>query len=244
MRARRRYHRILGGALALPWLWLCLTGLILNHSAELRLDQKTLRSSWLTSFYLELPAPGEGFSYQAGSRTVSQWGDHLFLDQQMLPYSGELVGSIPLGPSLLIATSEHLYLLDAQSQLLDSVGEAALPAFPLQGLSTEPIPTLFAEGEAYQVTADLLDFPVSNDPPSNFPQSIPLADSLSSELQATLIAQAEVSYYRVWLDLHKFSFLGSFGKWVLTFSTVGLIILAITGVMLFRKRKVPHPVSS
>ncbi|MBK1835341.1 PepSY domain-containing protein [Roseibacillus ishigakijimensis] len=242
MRKRRRYHRWLGGALALPFFWLCLTGLVLNHTTELKLDQRFLRSPLLTGFYLDIPPLSSGRTLAVGSRHISQWGDTLFLDEAILPLDGTLVGAVPLGPHLLLATRENLYLLDANGQLIDSLGEASLPETPLLALQSHPRPLLQTATGLYQFDADLLDFPPANEksplPPAPWQKFTALPDSdLPHRLQASLAAQTPVSYYRVLLDLHNFSFLGGGGKFLLTLSTLALLALAASGLGLFRPRK-------
>ncbi|MFC0017000.1 PepSY domain-containing protein [Roseibacillus persicicus] len=241
----RQYHRWLGLALALPLLWLCVTGVILNHSAELRLDQRTLSSPFLNRLYLDLPKRDEGKTLAVGKRQVTQWGDDLFLDEGLLPLSGELIGAISLGPNLLLGTRDHLYLLGPNGELIDSLGEASLPEHPLKALIANPEAVLVTEEGSYALDGDLLDFPAAETPGDAEPKFLSLADSeqdvLAKELELTLIAQSPVSFYRVLLDLHKFAFLGGLGKWVLTLSTLGLIVLLATGLKLLKQRKRATP---
>ena len=236
MRARRRYHRILGIVLAFPLLWLCLTGIVLNHSAELNLDRRYLKSSFLTSFYLEAPS-AEGKTASVGSRTISQWGDHLFLDAALLPFSGELVGAVALGPNLLIATNEHLYLLGPQGDLIDSLDEASLPGLPIEALQAKPLRLLKTREGVFEFDEELLEFRPRDSADLATVALSALTQERRGDLQKTLAAETPVSYNRVLLDLHKFAFLGSFGKWVLTLSTVALLVLVFTGLALSRKKR-------
>lgn len=236
MRARRRHHRILGIILALPLLWLCATGLLLNHGPELNLDQRHLQSRFFTSFYLEEPsAPGR--RCEVGSRRISQWGEHLFLDAALLPFSGTLVGASALGPNLLIATTDHLYLLGPQGDIIDSLGEASLPGIPLQALQTSPLRIIKTAEGAFLFDDELLNFSPSD--ATDFPlNQLPvLTEESRRELWLTLASETPISYSRLLLDLHKFAFLGGFGKWVLTISTLGLVALTFTGLMLSRKKR-------
>ncbi|MGJ8723771.1 MAG: PepSY domain-containing protein [Roseibacillus sp.] len=236
MRARRRYHRLLGLILALPLLWLCLTGVILNHSAELRLDQRYLSSPFLTSFYLEPPSE-PGFRCEVGSRRISGWGGSLFLDAGLLPFSGKLVGASELGPDLLVATREHLYLLGPQGELIDSLDEASLPGIPIEAIQTEPSRTLKTAQGVFRFDEDLLEFSPQSSGVVIGARLVPLSKEDRNDLQRTLASETPISFSRVLLDLHKFAFLGGFGKWVLTLSTVGLIVVSLTGLALSRKKR-------
>ena len=241
MRTKRRFHRILGLVLALPLLWLCITGIVLNHGAELKLDQRHLTSSFFTSFYLETPS-GKGLQCQVGSRQVSGWGEHLFLDAALLPFSGELVGAAALGPNLLIATPAHLYLLGPQGDIIDSLDEASLPGVPIEAIQTEPSRVLKTAQGLFQFDVELLNFSPSNSDQFAGVALVPLTKETRGELQRTLASETPISYSRVLLDLHKFSFFGGLGKWVLTISTLGLVALTCTGLALSRKKRTkPSP---
>ena len=88
----RLWHRRIGISVSLLLIWLAVTGLFLNHGADLSLDKKTLSAEWVKRFYdVELP---EFYSFNVGEGWVSLAEDSrlyfqsAFIDFCELPLHG------------------------------------------------------------------------------------------------------------------------------------------------------------
>ena len=155
----RRWHRYLGAVLALPLLWLCVTGLLLQHQERLGLGERRVNSAWLLERYKQIPA-GEPRVAAAGRFTVANWGGLLFLDDVPVEESGHLVGAVAKPAELVVATESELLVYDAQGEFLDRLDEASLPGIPVKrlGLDAAGRVLLAVEGGATYATEDFLAF--------------------------------------------------------------------------------------
>ena len=84
-RRRRRvrsWHRILGLILAFPLLVVSLTGVLLNHTVGLQLDERTVDWPILMKRY-QMGLTGKPTSFVVNSQlTVTQWGTQCFFNEQ------------------------------------------------------------------------------------------------------------------------------------------------------------------
>jgi hypothetical protein len=81
------WHRRLGLAVSVIVLLLSVTGLLLNHTDALKLDQTSLRADWLLRWYGYPPVAAPD-SFRAGERWVSTAGGKLYLDQTPVAEAG------------------------------------------------------------------------------------------------------------------------------------------------------------
>ncbi|MGD2138685.1 MAG: hypothetical protein PVF08_10545, partial [Gammaproteobacteria bacterium] len=69
------WHRYFGLVTALFVVILSITGLALNHTGELQLDARHVRSDTLLDWY-GIHVPDTLVSYRAGASAISQLGNH------------------------------------------------------------------------------------------------------------------------------------------------------------------------
>lgn len=235
----RRWHRYLGAVVALPLLWLCVTGLLLQHSERLGLNERLVSSAWLLERYGQVPE-GAPVVVQAGRFTVAGWGDALFLDGKLLEENGTLVGAVAKPAELVIATRDQLFVYDSQGEYLDRLGEASLPGLPVQsvGLLDAGLHVKI-DGESFLISDDLLDYePAALDAGEEIAWS-DLEDGRETAQAALREGLAEGSGFtwsRVMTDLHSGSLFGWLGRFLVDLTGIAVIVVTLFGIRLLFRR--------
>jgi hypothetical protein len=233
----RRWHRWLGVVFAIPLLWLTVSGLVLRHADRLGLHESRVRSAWLLRQYGMIPE-GLARSTMAGSRSVGEWDEILFLDGIVLEESGILVGAVAMGTNTVVATEDLVLVYDPDGALVDQLGEESLPAVPLEavGRGVDGALVLRSGGKRWRIAEDFLSHEEAG--PGLIPWSVvaALPEDAHASLENSLASQAGISSYRIWLDLHSGNLFGAVGRWAVDLSGLAIIALTLMGFRLvFRK---------
>ncbi len=233
------WHRYLGLLVASLALLLSVTGIFLNHSVDLNLDKRYVHWNWLLDWY-NLPAPKIESSFVLDAQTrVSQIQGQLYLNQQhVLQTDALLQGAVLQEESLLLLLSGQLYLFTAEGELIEKISEQqGLPA-EAKRLGLLPNNELILETNQghYQADADLLGWLPTNTTvvrwsstkfaPESFEQA------LSQQARYRLL-----HWERVLLDLHNGHIFGKIGVYLVDLAGVLLMILAISGFMMWSGRR-------
>ncbi len=232
----RRWHRYLGLLAAIPLLWFALSGVLLNHAQILGLNERMVTSPWILRYYNQLPE-GSPHTLRVGDRHVTEWGGELFLDETALPLGGELLGAVSYQGQLVIATPERLGVFDGSAEMLLELDELSLPATPLQGVE------LF-EGQLHLAAADQFyllseDFFSAEKSARSFVKT-PTKELPPREKEALTRAvrsRRGMPLSRVILDAHSGRLFGWPGWLLSDLAALGLVILTLLGLRLYRKRR-------
>ncbi len=236
----RAWHRWLGLFVTVPLLWLAISGVALNHSDALGLDQHRVTATWVLRHYHQLPE-GEPVGMRVGERLVAQWDGMILLDGERLDMQGELVGAVPVGHQLVIASDERLLVIGAADEVVLEHDEISLPPLPIAGLATDQDGVLLVKTPQswWRFGRDLLQFEKVNGTPksvSNLPLG-PLPEDEKKQLLSRLKDMGFMPLSRVLLDAHSGKLFGSFGRLLNDFAALGIVVLTILGLRLFPKRR-------
>ncbi|WP_372749645.1 PepSY domain-containing protein [Litorivivens sp.] len=228
-----RWHRRLGVAVALVVVMLVVTGIVLNHSAELRLDEKPVRQDVLLKRYgVELPAIT---SFEAGDQRLSLVGENrLFLNLKEIAYCElPLTAGMAYQGGLLALCRDQLLLLTREGEVVERLGSAyGLPSdIERVGIVTGQHEQLWFDTSEGLVLADLnsLAFSVGQAPPdTRWVTESPVPDALRVALNERYLGN-DVHWERLLLDLHSGRLFGQWGVVVVDVSAVILLLLALSG---------------
>lgn len=235
----RAAHRWLGVALLLPLTIACLTGLILNHTVDLDLSNRHLTTDWIQKRYgMSLGGAPKAFGFD-GKAYAAAWDGQVFFRKKIVDDSSPLVGAIPLrdGTAVVTASSVHYFGLDGE--LIETLGSLTLPATPIARAGRTPDLTLVLQTGSGNFTGDanLLDF-TGTAAEQEIAWSIEVTP-LESDLQVWKKAYSGdgIPLDRFILDLHSGRFFGTIGKWVYDLTVIGVLILSVTGFILFLRTR-------
>jgi hypothetical protein len=235
-----RLHRWLGLASIAFVLVLSVTGLALNHAAELRLERRYVQAPWLLSWYgIEAPAPTA--SFVVGDHTVVMLGDRLYFDVRELGSAGlEPVGAVAAGGRIAVATPVEILLLEPSGELIervDLVGELPTDIERLGALGADLL--IDSGGAQYRADPDLLRIEAwagfaGTEPQWSIPSPVPVE---RLEALARAYRGSGLSIERVLLDLHSGRLWSRGGPLIVDIVAIALIALSGLGVLLWLRRR-------
>lgn len=230
-RRLRMWHRWAGLLVAIFALELSVTGVLLNHTDDLKLDQQPVQSSGLLSWY-GIRAPEQIPAYTVGDHWVSQWGQQLYLDDQALPNppEGELLGAVPVQGLIALAWSERVWLLTNAGQLAMSWDAASDMRRPVQAIASDGERLWLRAGDRL-LRSDTALLNWLDDDTAGVPwvSATALPAHLRQAIERHYLGRS-LSWERVVLDLHSGHLFGRMGPWLVDAAGVLLALLALSGL--------------
>lgn len=234
------WHRYVGLAAALLVAVLALTGIVLNHTEGLRLDERFVRAAWILDWY-GIRAPEASTSYITPRARVTLLGRQLYIDDRAL--IGEydrLIGAAGLADQVIAAVDDRLLLTSPQGDLLAELTD--LDGLPpgISALGTDGGGGLVIATAAGHFRPDA-DFTHWERLPATQADIVwARPDTLPSERRLALerIYRSRIlPWERVLLDVHSGRFFGVFGVWIMDGAALLMLFLAGSGVLIWLKRK-------
>lgn len=232
------WHRYLGLAAAVFVIVIAITGLLLNHTDELALDQRKVSSDTVLNLY-GIPQQLPATSYAAGSHLLTQINDQLYLDHTpIVGQPGKLRGAIATQGMLAAAVGDALLLLTPDGQLIErQTAGRGLPCVPeALGSSPDEQAVLRCQDGAHYHSADLLDWQTGDVTDATWSQPTTPSAELMNQTQRQA-RHSTLDLERALLDLHSGRLFGQVGVIVYDIAAILMILLALTGVWHWARRK-------
>ncbi|MDT8309912.1 MAG: PepSY-associated TM helix domain-containing protein [Methylophaga sp.] len=236
-RKMRSLHRTMGAAVAVFLLVFALTGIILNHSAQFKLDQHYVNADWLMVHYGIGKAKAD-ISFLVDNKTISQFDTQLFIDARPVTHlDNPLVGAIVLEHLLVLATEKTLILLTPEGEFVERMGEEAGVPVPIQNIGTFKGEPVIQTLSGVWSSNSMLDIwkPISL---QNISWSQPgqLPEDVAEELK-TFFYDKGITIEQLIIDIHNGRILGSLGVWLTDFLSIIFLMLSLTGLWIWIKRR-------
>ena len=236
LRSLYLWHRYLGLSIAFVVLILAATGLALNHTAQLGLDEHHVAASWLLRWYGIKPDPIRAF------RTRHHWlaeaGGTLYLDgEPATEVAGPLRGAAESSPFLAVVVGEDLLLLDPEGEVVERLRPGQGLPEPVLGIArTEAGVVVRGATHSWHPDAEWVRWQtyVGAPPAWSVPQDPPAA--LARRITRHDTAR-RLTWERVLLDLHTGRILGIHGPWIMDLAALGLLALALSGFWVWLQRR-------
>ena len=233
-------HRVIGAAAAIFVIFMVLTGLAINHSNGMGLDQRQLSTPFLFSWYgLEEPAQVDSFA--VNNDWLSFAGSQLYLNDKAILTVSDGIGAVASGEMLVVAAREELLLLDLEGNLIERLPWAPDGAGSIEsiGLLEESTVMVRTRDHLWLADADLVSWKIFEDstkiPDWSFGESAP------GLLRRTITQNYRgegLSVEKLLLDFHSGRMFGPIG--VIVYDLIALTVgfLAVSGLILwFRGRR-------
>lgn len=225
-------HRRLGIAAALFIMVLAVSGLLLNHTDTLKLDQRQVDSNLLLQWY-GIEIPDQTSHYDSGSNRVSQLGEQLYFNgQPLLSNQQPLIGITRNEQLTVVALSNGLLLLSHEGKLLERLDTLphGMNKIDAIGRDADGNVALRQGGQIVVTDEELLNWQVA-DPQQQIEWSQPiLVDTAYNKSLLSSYRQQTLDYERVLLDLHSGRLFGQWGPYVMDAAAVAMVLLALTGL--------------
>lgn len=232
------WHRYMGITAAIFAVLLSITGIALNHTEELRLDESFIEANWLLNWYgIEEPQKNSGF--QTSGHWITLVGDRLYVDGAALEgHFSDLAGAVTLDDLLIVIADGDALLLTGDGELVERLGrQSGVPAGITEiGRSHDAQLVARASHGFYTADDGLLRWhhiEIGNDQVS-WSRSEPVPAEQLAVLKQHYRGNI-IPLERVLLDLHSGRIFGKAGPWVMDAAAVLLIALALTGTFIWIK---------
>ena len=231
----RRLHRSLGAAAAVFILFMVLSGMVINHSNGLGLDQRHVSQPYLLSWY-GLDAPDQIHSFAAGGNWISFAGSQLFLDDSHISSVSNGAGAVFSNNMLIAASSDELLLLDTSGQLIERQPWGPPEAGPIESIGLLPDGTVVVKStdRIWLADAELLSWQVVKETISNPTWSV--SGPTPPHLIQTITQQYRgegLSIERLLLDFHSGHIFGPIGVFIYDLLALAVGFLSISGLILW-----------
>lgn len=229
----RLVHRYGGVSAAVLIIVICATGLLLNHSSELRLADRRVQSAWLLDWYgIRTPAIS---SYAASDQFVSHAGQRLYLDA--VPVDGQfsqLIGATKIDGLVLIGTDSGIVVLLPDGTLVEQLTAAhGIPAAIRRIGQDGRFAVVETAAGTWQADGMLGYWQrAAEGGAAEWSQPV----TLPARLQALILADQRgdgLSLERVLLDLHSGRIIGTAGPWLGDAVALLFILLALSGLWIW-----------
>lgn len=238
-RLLRRWHRRFGLAAAGFFIFLGVSGLLLNHGETFELDSVQLGSPWLMAWYGLKPAvPEQGFE-QEGLLFASQGETWVFGQHKLKAGHGEPVGVVHAAGQLWIATNSEIDLFDTDGRLVDKIEHDLLPGTPIRRIGSWNGQLLANIGSEIFATADGIAWiRLASDARMAWSRLQPLSATQQQAL-APFFAPS-LPLQRVVADLHSGRIFGQYGVLLVDALAAALLFLAVSGLWIYFKSNSKH----
>ncbi len=234
------WHRYIGLAAALFVLVLSVTGILLNHTERLGFDQQHVQTDLVLDWY-GIHAPQTMTSFEVGTRRITLFGRHLYLDTLELPGEHQqLIGATKFTDYIVIAVDHNILLFSPQGELVERLGGVDGVPSGMRSLGIDGLGSLVVNGAhaIYRPNIDFLNWAhwEGDAKTIEWKQSTPLPGPLYRKLVGHYRGEV-LPVERVLLDLHSGRIFGRYGVWAMDAAAVLLILLTVTGTWMWLRRR-------
>lgn len=241
------WHRRLGlVALALVFI-LSVTGIMLNHTESLKLDESTIESELLLDWYGVNPQ-GEPLNYSIENIWISQWNQQVFYNGETLfTHNERLLGIAQLDDMIALALGRDILLIDTGGEVIELMKNTTASPIVQIGVSDSKVALIDKEKNFYLSDLQLSRWEKQPQEKQQWEEQSRVNTQWSnlsapSNAQLTQLKQAYrgqgLNLERVILDLHSGRiFNDSWGVYIMDASAILMILLGISGFWVWWSRK-------
>ena len=232
------WHRYIGIAAAVFVIVLTVTGLLLNHTDELKLDSDYIQSDLLLDWY-GINAPGELTGFTSGPVSITAVNDQVFWGNEKLSHvSVPLAGLLVYRDLVVIAAGGGLSLYTTGGELIEKLEHVAgVPADILDiGITAQGLLAVNTAQGIYLTDDSMLEWRRAARPEVLWSEATPVPAEFKAALQ-TAYRGSGLPVERVLLDLHSGRILGRAGVYLVDAAAILFLLLAMSGVWLWARRR-------
>lgn len=232
------WHRRAGLAALILIVILAITGILLNHTESLQLDESYIESPALLNWY-GLEPEGEIVSFHVRGHTISSWDKEIFFDQQPLARTTETLHGAVWAEELIVAAFDtEIFLLTHDGELVERV-PTSQSFSTIQRLGLKYKRPVIETGEPLYYIADehILDWDVIIDEGIKWSEPTQLNQTQVEKLRRAFRGNG-LSMERVVLDLHSGRIFGQYGIYLMDAAAIAMLWLSFSGLWVWWRRRV------
>ncbi len=235
----RQWHRRAGVVAALLLIVVAATGLLLNHSVALGLQEIHVGGPFAALYARDPARPPRGV--EIGGGWIVWIDGHLYRDGVAFQQGAEeFVGAVETADGYAVAAPDSLLLFDPKGRLIERIGSESLPALPIEAIGTDDAgrTVLKAQGRAWAPDAAMIGWevlPATDGVAWSRPDTRLPAHDLSRALDSW--GNQPVALSRILIDIHTGRILGRLGRWAGDLVALLLLLLAGSGLILWSRTR-------
>ena len=233
--AVRRLHRSFGVVAAIFILFMVMSGLAINHSHDLGLDQQHVSQPSLLNWY-GFGEPKDIRSFVVADVWLSFAGSQLYLNDDHVATITNGVGAVGNADMLIAAGSEELLLLNFDGSLIERLPWELRDSGPIQAIGLHEAKTIAVRSahRMWLAEAQLLGWQQAGDISTETVWATEVTTSEGLHKAITSQYRGEgLSLERLLLDFHSGRFFGSAGVFVYDLLAIAVGLMAISGLILW-----------
>jgi len=231
------WHRRIGLFALLLVIILAITGIMLNHTEQFRLDETYVDNSWLLNWY-GIEPEDEPIAYRTGEHIISSWHDQLFFDDTAITdLEQNIHGAIAGEQFIVVALDNELILLSFDGELIERVS-TSISFSDIQRLGTKYQRPVIETSEPLYYIADehILDWDVISNENIKWTEQYSLTEEEYDKLLVAYRGNG-LKLERVILDLHSGRIFGSYGVYLMDAAAIALLWLSLSGLWVWSSRR-------
>ncbi|MEW5756687.1 MAG: PepSY domain-containing protein [Pseudomonadota bacterium] len=236
MRMRQLFvlHRSLGVAVAVLLLLLVGTGVLLNHTEELALDERHVQHPGLLHWY-GIAAPPAPPAYPVASGWIAPLNGAVYFNGAKIADNAALVGAVQSGDIIITALPDRLLLLTPAGELIDVIlaGMGFAGQISAVGLDEGRVVVRSEQG-TFGADSQFMTWNPIGAASAAWAEPVPLPAAQLAQL-AQSDSAISITLERLLLDLHSGRFFGPWGVILMDLAGLALLLLAGSGVFLWAR---------
>ena len=230
-------HKFTGIAVCVFLIHLSITGIFLNHTEDLDLDEKYTASPMILALY-NISIPNQKESFLVDSIFISRFGDQVFMDNQPIIKSENPITGVTLSNQVLfIAFPNEMVLLTQEGELIERISSTAELPQNIQKLGvSEGILYLKTPNQLWQSSDQAQAWELSDSNFNDWSDEVIMPDQQTKQIEMYFSGKG-VSLEQFFLDLHNGNIIKGFGKWLLDIIAIFLLLLSISGIWIWLKKR-------
>jgi len=231
-----KWHRKVGISAAFFVMLLVVSGLLLNHTDELKLQNIFVKNEKLLEWY-HIQPKSQIKSFRVDQHWVTQIDSRLYFDQmELADHIGNLFGVVSISDGYVVALDRSLLILTLSGEIVEGLsGAEGVPSgIKSIGLSEEEGIVIKAAHGDYLADLDAMEWREKDGMLVNWSESQEAPENLYDQL-LILYRGKGLPLERVILDIHSGRILGQAGVLLIDFMAVLFLLLAMSGVWMWLK---------
>lgn len=235
------WHRRIGLIAMLLVIVLSITGIMLNHTERLKLDETFISSSWLLRWYGVEPEQAP-LSYRVEkeeiTHIISSLDNQLFFDDMLVTeLNQEMHGAMISEQFIVIALSSEIILLSHEGEFIERVS-TTISFSDIQRMGVKYMRPVIETSEPLYYMADehILDWDVIINEGIEWIEPYTLTETEYEDLLTTYRGNG-LKLERVILDLHSGRIFGRYGVYVMDAAAIALLWLSLSGLWVWNSRR-------
>ena len=231
-------HKFTGIAVCVFLIHLSITGIFLNHTEDLGLDEKYTASPMILALY-NISIPSQKESFLVDNVFISRFSDQVFMNNQPIIKSESPIMGVAFSNQILtIAFQNEIVLVTQDGELIERITSTSELPENIQKLGvSQDILFLKTSDQVWQSSDQAQAWELSDSNFNDWSNEVAMPDEQIKQIEMYFSGKG-VSLEQFFLDLHNGNIIKNFGKWFLDLIAIFLLLLSISGIWIWlRKRR-------